>query len=211
MSEKVSELPHKNLRWLVIGDSITASGLGVEKKYHDYVKGWLDCTVINVGAAGTGYINEFHGVKGWLDRVESFPCASEIDFITIMGALNDRHHAVGDYGSLIPHNLYGALRLFYDKMLDKYPLTPIGVITSTPRIYCWGESGEFIKHINAVVKMANEYSLPLLDLYRCSGLRPWIESNNKAYFDKADGVHPNILGHEIIAKKVYPFISNLLL
>ena len=198
-------------KWLVIGDSISAEGLGVDKKYHDFIKHNINAEVINVAAAGTGYIHEFHGIKGWLDRLDEFPKKEDVDFITIMGALNDRHYPVGRYESENPKELYGALRLFYDELLFKYPTTPIGVITSTPRIYSWGNEGEFTPHVDAVINIAKHYSLPVLDLYRCSGLRPWIEENNTRFFDKSDGVHPNLEGQEMMSKKIYYFIKQNIL
>lgn len=111
--------------------------------------------------------------------------------------------------------LYGALKAFYDGMIEKYPNTPIGVITSTPRDYSWGKNGEFTPHVNAVIDMAEHYSLPLLDLYRCSGLRPWNPINNKEYFScssspTGDGVHPNDKGQLVMAHKIYDFITQFL-
>lgn len=202
-------------RWLTIGDSITEKNFRATKNYHDYIKEWLGCEVINVAASGTGYIHEFQGVKGWLDRLPTFPSESEVDFITVMGALNDRHHPVGEFGSTDTTELYGALKAFYDGMIEKYPNTPIGVITSTPRDYSWGKNGEFTPHVNAVIDMAEHYSLPLLDLYRCSGLRPWNPINNKEYFScssspTGDGVHPNDKGQLVMAHKIYDFITQFL-
>lgn len=205
----------KGKKWLTIGDSITEKNFRATKNYHDYIKEWLECEVVNVAVSGTGYIHEFNGVKGWLDRLPTFPDENEVDFITVMGALNDRHHPIGEFGSEDKTELYGALKLFYEGMIEKYPNTPIGIITSTPREYSWGKNGEFTPHVDAVIEMAQHYSLPVLDLYRFSGLRPWNTTNNKEYFScqsspDGDGVHPNEKGQLLMAYKIYEFINQYL-
>lgn len=206
----------KKKTWLIIGDSISEHNFRVKngRNYDYYVSRQLQCKVINVAASGTGYITDYNGVKSWLDRISEFP--KDVDFITVFGALNDRSKTVGDFGNDQADTLYGGLHTFYRKLIAKYPNTPIGVITSTPRGYCWGETGQFIEHINAVICVAKHYSLPVLDLYRSSGLRPWNRKNNKEFFScsyspSGDGVHLNEEGHKIIAKKIYKFIKNELL
>lgn len=166
--------------WLVIGDSISEHNFRAEKNYDEYISDWTGVRVINVAASGTGYIHAFQGVDSWLDRIDTFP--EDVDFITIMGGLNDRHYPVGEQFDTDLGTLYGGLYEFYDRLIEKYPTTPIGVITSTPRYYCYGEDGEFVEHIDAVIDVAGHYSLPVLDLYRNSGLRPWNAENNKAFF-----------------------------
>ncbi|MEA4969577.1 MAG: SGNH/GDSL hydrolase family protein [Candidatus Pelethousia sp.] len=218
--EVVREAAFYGKRWLVIGDSISESNFHTQKNYHTYVSEWLHMEVVNVAASGTGFNYAFQGNGGWLSEMENYPV--DIDIITIMGGLNDRHYAVGAYGDETEHTFYGSLKLFFDKLIEKYPNTPIGVITSTPRLYCWGERGEYVEHINAVITMSGEYSLPVLDLYRSSGLRPWNEDNNKEYFshidsttqrknETGDGVHLNDKGHLLVAYKVYDFmLANLI-
>lgn len=203
----------KGKKWLVIGDSITESNYRAELNYHDYISGWLELEVINEAASGTGYINDYNSTKCWLDRIDTFP--DDVDIITVMGALNDRNHSLGSFYDTDTTTFYGGLHTFYKKLIEKYPNKPIGVITSSPRHYCWGNNGEFVGHIDAVIEVAEHYSLPVLDLYRYSGLRPQDDDNNKKYFSckeapDGDGVHPNKEGQLVIAYKVYPFILNYL-
>ncbi|HWR10763.1 MAG TPA: SGNH/GDSL hydrolase family protein [Rectinemataceae bacterium] len=203
----------KGKTWLVIGDSISTRGL-IESNYEQYVSEWLDCEVINVAAGGTGYIQPTAYSQSWLDSVDSYPDAKNVNFITVMGALNDASHALGDDADIDvdASTFYGALDSFYRKLKDKYPGVPIGVITSTPRSYCHGEDGTYIGFINAVSKIAGRFSLPLLDLYRMEEFKPWTNAINKKYFvayhhyPDGDGIHPNTWGHFEMAKLIYPFI-----
>lgn len=199
----------KGKTWLVIGDSISEHNYRATKNYDEYISKWLGVKVINVAASGTGYINEFKGVKSWLDRVNEFP--EKVDFITVMGALNDRTHPVGSFDDKDTATLYGGLHAFYQKLIEKYPGVPILIITSTPREYSYGEDGQFTGHVNAVIQVANYYKFPVLDLYRNSGMQPWDDTYKKEYFSckqapDGDGVHPNAKGQLIIANQIKEFI-----
>jgi lysophospholipase L1-like esterase len=208
-----NRITNNKKKWLVIGDSITEKNYRSSYNYHDYVSDWLNLEVVNFGASGTGYINDFNGVSSWIDRINAYP--KDMDLITIMGALNDRNSVVGSFHDNDRTTLYGGLHIFYKNMIKKYPTVPIGVITSTPRIYCWGNNGKYVSHIDAVIEVGKHYSLPILDLYRCSGLRPWNKVNNKTLFSckrspEGDGVHLNDKGQLIVGYKVYAFIKNSL-
>ena len=197
--------------WLVIGDSISTRGL-IRTNYEQYVGGWLGCRVINVAASGTGYMQPSGAVPSWLDSIDSYPDAEDVDFITVMGALNDAFNPLGDADDTEPSTFYGAVKTFFARLQDRYPGIPIGVITSTPRYYCHGEDGEFVGFIDAVSEVARSRSLPLLDLYRMDRFEPWTDAIRKEYFvayhsqPDGDGVHPNTKGHFEMAKLIYPFV-----
>ena len=204
-------------RWLVIGDSISVRDVLVRTNYEEYVGEWLGCVVTNVAAGGTGYMNPTADAPSWLDALESpsaWPRASDVDFITVMGTLNDAGHPLGDPDDRDSTTFYGALHLFYAMLAQKYPGIPVGVITSTPRGYCHGEDGPYVGYIEAVRLVASRFDLAVLDLYRESGLEPWTEAGNEEYFVAwgslvhGDGVHPNTKGQFEMAKRIYPFIVN---
>ena len=52
--------------------------------------------------------------------------------------------------------------------------------------------------------------IAFLDLYRTSGLEPWIEEQNELYYSNADGCHPNDEGHKILASKIAPFLQSVM-
>lgn len=202
--------------WLFIGDSITEHNYRSTKNYDQYLEDWLGITALNYGVSSSAYTDNEAGA-GWYTKLLANTYPTEVDGIIIMGALNDRHNPVGVYGDNTTATLYGTLKLFYEELISRYPNVPIVTITSTPRDYSYGETAtksgyqNYHEWVDAVIKMSADYSIPCLDLYRLSGLRPWNTTNNLTYFSCAsapngDGVHPNALGHEIMASKIYDFV-----
>lgn len=210
----VWDLAAEDLRgktWLVIGDSISEHNSCATKNYHDYIAEWLGLTVINTGVAGIGYLQGYEGQPHFVYQMERWPAEEEIDFITVMGGTNDRVFPLGERGNTQRDVMYGALDEFYTALLAKYPNTPIGVITPPPMAEAWGEGSALSAHVDAIIEMAGSYSFPVLDMYRESGLRPWLAENNRLYFSTpvipdGDGVHPNAEGQRVMAWKILPFI-----
>lgn len=116
------------------------------------------------------------------------------------------------------NSLYGALHYTCKELIKRYPNIPIGFIISQPRSQvgsqgkCWGIDGWFERWVQAINEVCGHYSIPVLDLYHNSGLRPWNADNNAKYFSCSssplgDGIHPNDLGQELMARKIYEFIN----
>lgn len=179
---------------------------------------------MNDGKSATGLIRANGGTPGIYTRIDTWDINYEdFDMILIMGNMND-----GGIGSTFPvgsftdsvatASQYGALHSTIQKIIAKYPHKPIGWIISTPRLAnasypspnngaSWG-NGWFEPYCQAIINVCNHYSIPFLDLYHKSNLKPWNSICNTAYFYDADGVHPNNKGHEIIAYKIHEFIKN---
>lgn len=203
---KKTELSGK--KWLFIGDSITEHNFRATKNYDQYLQDMLGIVPLNYGKSGTGVTYPFQENPSWLDALSTLP--TDIDVISIMGGLNDRHTTLGQWGDRGTDTVYGGVWNYFNSLIAKYPNTPIIYISSTPREYSYGVDGEYTDWIDAFIKTANHFSIPVLDLYRNSGLRPWNAENNAEYFScptspSGDGVHPNEKGQESIAKKIYYF------
>ena len=67
------------------------------------------------------------------------------------------------------------------------------------------------KYSEALREVAKRYSIPVLDLYYGSNLRPWDETFKELYYKRDDGnsVHPDEDGHKILANKFKMFIQSL--
>jgi len=200
--------------WLVIGDSISEHNNHSEHNYDEYVSAMLDVDVVNVALGGTGYLKAYRDNGPWINYVQDWP--EDVDFITVMGGLNDTGYPLGEFNDEDVDTVYGALRDFYETLLDQYPNTPVGVITSTPRAASWGEDGPDVGIVDAILRVAQHYSLPTLDLYRCSDLRPWLADNNREFFSNeahpdGDGIHLNAKGQAYIAPVVAAFIRDQLM
>lgn len=201
-------------RWLFIGDSITEHNYRATKNYDQFLEEWLGIESVNVAKSGTGVTYPFGGNPSWLDALPNYP--NNVDVISVMGALNDRHTPLGKWGDRTTETVYGGVYMFFNNLINKYPLKQIVYITSTPRSYCWGADGEYREWIDAFIKTAKNFSIPVLDLYSHSGLRPWNDENNKEYFSSSaspngDGVHPNAKGQQIMAQKIYDFIKQYII
>ncbi len=67
------------------------------------------------------------------------------------------------------------------------------------------EYGSLKKYIDIIREVAEYYSLPVLDLYRESGIQPEIDEVRAAFMP--DGLHPNAAGHKMIADKLKAFLE----
>ena len=62
-------------------------------------------------------------------------------------------------------------------------------------------------YVNAIQTIAGYYGIPVLDLFRTSGLQPAVPILKECYMP--DGLHPNDVGHEKIADKLIGFLTML--
>lgn len=209
---------------LVTGDSITEGTGTTTKAWHEYLADWLGCTVLNDGKSSTGLIRNNGGVPGIYTRIDTWKATyGDVDAIIVMGNMNDgglgaHSFPVGSFTDAVATaSQYGALHKTMQKLIARYPNTPIGWVISTPRkentLYpspnngkAWGTDGWFEPYAQAILAVCNHYSIPVLDLYHHSQLRPWDTFFNLKYFNAMDGVHPNALGHEIMAKKIIDWV-----
>lgn len=212
---------YKGKTWDVYGDSITECNFRTIQNYQYFVASKMGIgTVNNYGVSGNG----FKQLASTIDEKTSEP-----DFITVFCGTNNfgcvhEQSALGNItDTSSTESVTGYIRLTIEKLLAKYPNTPIGFFTPLPR----SDGNSINKQVSKggytmeqladrIIEICGEYSIPVLDLYRCSNLRPWISENKTKYFSckqapNGDGLHPNVIGHEcFIAPKVTNFIKTLL-
>ena len=217
----------KSYKILCIGDSITEKNGRATTNWVDYINNWLTpITITNRGHSGTGIVRAWGSYANWYDDLDNL--SNDYDLILIMGNMNDYsglnfdENSLGQFGDNTLTTEYGALKLYIEKLINKYPKAKIGWITSTPRQYqsgttvsnpgyLWGKNSVF-ENANTAIKISCEnYSIPVLDLFHESNLMPWNDTNRAEYFSissvpAGDGVHPNDKGQKIIAYKIYDFI-----
>ena len=201
-------------KWAAIGDSLTEINNSATAKYHDLISQKTGVTVVNLGDGGTGYKATDSG-KGdsFMDRVANVPLDSNV--ITIFGSGNDlgAENEIGNVTDTGTTTLCGCINTTIDNLLSRMPLANIGIITPTP----WQQynpsnaSNKMALYSEAIVEICKNKGIPCLDLYHCSGLRPWDSTFKTLAYANSDGVHPNNLGHELIAAKIEAFLDTLLL
>ena len=115
----------------------------------------------------------------------------------------------------MPYSMEQRADCVYSGLIKKYPGKPIVIMTPLHRCNEMSTRGEakekdyatLVEYVNIIREVAEYYSLPVLDLYKNSGLQPEVDVIKQMYVP--DGLHPNDLGHEIIARKLESFLKQL--
>lgn len=213
-----------NIRINFLGDSIT-QGAGASKYDNCFVK----IIERNMGAVCRNY--GIGGTRIARQRIPSSEKIYDMDFcsrieqmdddanvVVIFGGTNDFGHGDAPMGAVddrTPNTFYGALHYLYSNIINKYPDAFIFLITPMHRLDENNPRGEGEKeidgpllrqYVHAIKEVAEYYSLPVLDLFATSGIYPTIAAHREKY--TPDGLHPNDIGHEIIAKRIIEFIEN---
>ena len=143
----------------------------------------------------------------------------DADIVVVFGGTNDFGHGDAPLGCMsdrTPDTFYGALHTLYTSLIEKFPESPIIVLTPLHRLNEDNPRGDGNKlqdvgtlktYVEIIREVAEYYSLPVLDLYKDSGLQPKVPVIQQKYVP--DGLHPNDAGHKIIAGKIAKFIETL--
>ena len=143
---------------------------------------------------------------------------NDADIVVVFGGTNDFGHGdapIGTMSDRTPYTFYGALHCLYTALTEKYPGVPIVVLTPLHRItedIPTGDNkpapvGTLKEYVNIIREVAEYYSLPVLDLFKESGLQPKIPVIQQKYIP--DGLHPNDDGNAILAHKIARFLETL--
>lgn len=213
----------ENKTILFLGDSIT-EGVGTSAPEKCYVSVFAELSrarVRNYGIGGTRisrqrtpsenpvWDQDFLSRAGQMDE--------HADLVVVFGGTNDFGHGdaeLGDFHSRSEYTFYGALHLLCRKLLNSYPQAEIVFLTPLHRegeedtTNPYGRSRmPLIRYVDAIIEVAGYYGLPVLDLFRTSGLQPNLPVIRDTYVP--DGLHPNDAGAEKIAQRLLGFLSAL--
>ncbi|MFV5370030.1 phage tail fiber protein [Acinetobacter junii] len=211
--------PLTGLSWAVIGDSITEHNFRTHKNYHDYVSDMVGgMTIYNYGTSS----------NGWNDKANTPNLISENpDIVTVFLGTNDfgvRARPLGSFGDGTGvETVAGSINLLLTNLVNKFPTKRLAILLPIPRYNSYGINGgtanaygTTLRQISElIVQYANHYGIPYLDLYNASGLAVYNSLANSYYFTypggtTPDGVHPNDLGHQVIARKVKRFLEEII-
>lgn len=214
----------KNKKIAFLGDSIT-EGAGVADMENIY---W------NRIAKATGAQSFGYGIGGTRIAVQREPSpdarfdryfASRIpemipdaDVIVIFGGVNDYGHGDAPFGSMTDRTeetFCGAYHMLLQKLIETYPeaqivaMTPMHCLEEGNLINSFGyrRCRELGDYVDAIKEICAYYAVPVLDLYRVSGMQPKVAALRERYMP--DGIHPNDAGHEKIAAKLLGFLKSL--
>ena len=207
-----------------LGDSIT-EGCGTSSLEHTF---W------NVLGQKTGAQVFGYGIGGTRiapQRVPSDPRADQdfiyrvdgmipdADVVVVFGGTNDFGHGdapFGTRGDQTSETFCVALHVLFTKLYERYPAAQLVVMTPTHRLsetdsvmneFGVRRSGNLRTYVQAIRDAAEDFAVPVLDLFRVSGIQPSVPALREAYMP--DGLHPNDAGHAKIADKLIGFLQTL--
>ena len=206
-----------------LGDSIT-EGAGTsshDKMFTMLIEREYGAICQNYGIGGTRIARqktptEENWDRDFISRVPEMD--ADADIVVVFGGTNDFGHGDAPLGAMsdrTPYTFYGALHCLYTALIEKYPDVPIVVLTPLHRItedIPTGDNkpapvGTLKEYVNIIREVAEYYSLPMLDLFKESGLQPKIPVIQQKYVP--DGLHPNDAGNDILAHKIARFLETL--
>lgn len=207
-----------------LGDSIT-EGCGTSSLEHTFwnVLGQkTGAQVFGYGIGGTRIApqrvpSDPRADQDFISRVDGM--IPDADVVVVFGGTNDFGHGdapFGTRGDQTSETFCGALHVLFTKLYERYPAAQLVVMTPTHRLsetdsvmneFGVRRSGNLRAYVQAIRDTAEDFAVPVLDLFRVSGIQPSVPALREAYMP--DGLHPNDAGHAKIADKLIGFLQTL--
>ena len=204
-------------KWACIGDSLTYPGtLRASYKYYDSIVIRTGISFINLGVSGTGYVNDGGGEGAFITRVPDIP--DDCDVVTIFGSGNDMNALpIGTATDTTNATVMGNVYLTIQAIFTQKPKVLLGIIAPTPwdqyPPYDTSSNNKMLTFTTELEKLCRMYSVPFLDLYHESNLRPWDATFRQNYYSKdgGNGVHPDEYGNARFAPMIQKFLEKIVL
>lgn len=177
----------------------------------------------NYGISGTRIARQQVKQYGIIDEqdfcVRCLEMDKEADIIVVMGGTNDHGHGDAPIGvpeDRTPDTFWGACHTMMRSLLETYPNAVIVICTP---LHCWCENdlrgaigkpedvAVLAEYVEIIRQTADYYSLPVLDLWKISGIQPAVTTIKECYMP--DGCHPNDAGHKLLADRIIGFLTAL--
>lgn len=207
---------------IFLGDSIT-EGVGASCKEAFYTsllhKRMGLSSVGNYGISGTRIARQQKVDPAHLSWdtnafTERFEQMGDADVVVVFGGTNDWGHGDAPFGADEDRTMdtfCGALHYLMRGLIEKYPTALICFVTPLHR------AGDTLPnasnqlplkaYVDKIKETAEQYSLPVLDLFASAGIVPDIQIQKEIYCP--DGLHPNDRGNERIAERLQGFLESL--
>lgn len=202
-----------------LGDSIT-EGVGVSSVEHRYTDVFARkngvAVMRNYGISGTRIAKQIHPTEAnpswdrdFCSRVDEMD--PDADIVVVFGGINDFGHGDAPFGEKTDRTastFCGACHELMRLLVEKYPtalvvfMTPLhSTVEEKPGKHPLSD------YVDQIIRAAGDYAIPVLDLYRKSGLAPKVPILKKTYLP--DSTHPNDAGAERIADRLAAFIRSI--
>ena len=207
-----------------LGDSIT-QGCGVSKAeniYWNVIARETGAECFGYGISGTRIAPQKNLAEGEMDlyygsRVDSM--IPDADIVVVFGGTNDFGHGDAPFGTIDDTDettFCGAFHALCRKLIERYPDAQLLVLTPLHRdsedVGPYNERGLRLEsnlegYVNAIMDIAAFYAIPVLDLFRISGIQSRVPIIKEKFIP--DGLHPNDAGHEKMARKIIGYLGTL--
>lgn len=138
----------------------------------------------------------------------------DADVIVVFGGTNDHGHGDAPMGTeedRTPDTFIGACHYLWSEIKAYFPESEIVVLTPLHRTeenIPKGIGGWLLKDYVSVIKSsATDYGYHVLDLFETSAIQAQIPENARKL--TTDGLHPNDIGHRILAEEIKAFLESL--
>ena len=166
-----------------------------------------------MGKSGTGYMKPYNGQLPFYQRILNMPTG--YDVVTIFGSVNDMSQPLGDPADTGTDTVCGCINTTLDNLYSIDPTIVVGIVSPTPTAtyYPLASNQKMTQYVAALKTICENRSIPFMDLYHASDLRPWNEEYRTLIYSKdgGNGTHPNEEGHKILSAKFKAFLSSLIL
>jgi lysophospholipase L1-like esterase len=207
---------------LFLGDSITegAGASKIENNYVNKVGEKLGVESLNFGVGGTriakqnGDGNDRYA-EYFLLRAKKMP--KDADLVFVFGGTNDFGHGdapIGNINDKTDLTFYGALNNLIEYLIETFGKEKIRFILPLARFDQDNPFGEGNKkapsltlkgYVDIIREVLDEFGIGSLDLSD-SFIKPLTNKGDRL---TVDGLHPNDLGHKIIADKIVEYIQKI--
>lgn len=130
---------------------------------------------------------------------------ADADLVLVFGGTNDYGHGDAPFGNFddrTPNTFCGACHTLMRSLIERYPCSRIVIMTPLHRENednpSPGNGLPLRDYVMMIKRVAEFYSLPVIDLWGESGIQPCVGVIKEKYCP--DGLHPNDAGHEKLAK-----------
>lgn len=147
-----------------------------------------------------------------LKQIDALP--TDLDFVVGMPGANDERSAVtlGTFGSTATWDFYSALHKMCQKMFDKWPDIPLGIMATqyigSPAAGTAVTQQTSAYH-NAIAEVCAYYGIPFVDLAK-EGRTPYSYLPFKNAHTRSDGLHLNDSGNLVLSNRVETFYREVL-
>ena len=193
-------------RWIgatynAIGDSITIGTVVAEADAYPALiannKGIA--LVNNYGVSGRNLVDMADPITGY---------DATAGLVSVFGGNNDWEHDIplGLATDTTIATFYGGLHVLCTNLLSTFPLASIFMMTMTPRsdaptgLETNTNGDSFIAFVEAIRIVAERFSIPIIDLYKMSGMKEGYTT---------DGLHPSTTGHIRLSERIGAFVETI--